>query len=377
VTEELGWADVGTVALVAAGSTAVVGAVGAAAVRASQHRTLQVLVPVVAVVTMLAVVAGVVGAAAAMFLSAHDLQVVLVVAVVAGVLGVALATLLARTVLRGTSQLVAAARTLGDGGAPRVQPPPPTHELATVATELERAGDRLFEARDRAAALEASRRELVSWVSHDLRTPLAGLRAMAEALEDGMADDPSRYHRQMRREVDRLAGLVDDLFELSRIQSGALQLSVADVSLPDLVTQTVTDADALARSRGVHVAGDAGALAVRADQRELSRALANLVGNAIRHTPHDGTIVVRAERVGDEAVLSVADACGGIPDEDLARVFETGFRGEASRTPGPDAGGGIGLAIVAGIVAAHHGTVEVANDGPGCRFEIRLPLTPA
>jgi signal transduction histidine kinase len=76
-------------------------------------------------------------------------------------------------------------------------------------------------------------------------------------------------------------------------------------------------------------------------------------------------------------VLSVADACGGIPEADLARVFETGFRGEASRTPGPDAGGGLGLAIVAGIVQAHHGTVQAANDGPGCRFEIRLPLQPA
>jgi len=377
VTDELGWADVGAVALVAAGATAAVGVVGAAVLHRGRHRSLQVLVPAVAVVTMLAAVGGLLGAAAAMFLSVHDLQVVLVVAVVAGSLGIGLATLLGRGVLRGSQALVAAAHALGSASSPRIEPRPPTAELAAVADEIERAGVRLAQARAREDALEASRRELVAWVSHDLRTPLAGMRAMAEALEDGMVDDPTQYHQQIRREVDRLSGLVDDLFELSRIRAGALQLSLDEVSLPDLVTQAVSDADALARSRGVHVRGDSGPLAVQADPRELSRALGNLVVNAIRHTPHDGTIEVRAEQVGDEAVLSVADACGGIPEADLARVFETGFRGEASRTPGPDAGGGLGLAIVAGIVQAHHGTVQAANDGPGCRFEIRLPLQPA
>jgi signal transduction histidine kinase len=371
---ELRWADVGAVAVIAGVTTAVLGALGILGIHAARHRSLQVLVPAVAVVTMLAVVAGVVGAAAAMFLSVHDLQVVLVVAVVAGALGLALATLLTRSVLAGSTDLVAAAHDLGAGGTPRVDPRPATEELGAVADALERAGASLASARAREQALEASRRELVSWVSHDLRTPLAGLRAMAEALEDGIVDDPARYHRQMRREVDRLSGLVDDLFELSRIRAGALQLSPVDVRLVELVEQTVADADPLARTRGVRLAGDAGALAVHADRRELSRALANLVVNAIRHTPHDGTVVVRAERVGDEAVLSVADGCGGIPDEDLARVFETGFRGEASRTPGPDAGGGIGLAIVQGIVQAHQGTVDVVNHGSGCRFEIRLPL---
>jgi signal transduction histidine kinase len=375
MTEELGWADVGAVVAVAAGATALVGAVGAAVLWRSRHRSLQVLVPAIAVVTLLAVVAGLLGAAAAMFLSAHDLQVVLVVAVTAGVLGVALAIGLGRAVLHGSRTLVEAAQSLGRGDPAVVSPRPVTSELATIADEIEDAGHTLARSRERQAALEASRRELVAWVSHDLRTPLAGMRAMAEALEDGMVDDPSAYHRQIRLDVDRLAGLVDDLFELSRIHAGALQLSLDDVALADLVADSVHDVDALARTRGVHLTGGVDGGAVLADRDELRRALVNLVVNAVRHTPHDGADTVTARQEGEHAVLTVQDACGGIPDEELARVFETGFRGETSRTPGPDVGGGIGLAIVAGIVAAHHGTVDVANHGPGCRFAIRLPLT--
>jgi signal transduction histidine kinase len=375
MTEELGWGDIGAVVAVAAGATAVVGAVGAAVLWRSRHRSLQVLVPAVAVVTLLAVVAGLLGAAAAMFLSAHDLQVVLVVAVTAGVLGVALAIGLGRAVLRGSQTLVEAAHSLGRGDAAVFSPRPVTSELATIADEISHAGETLARSRERQAALEASRRELVAWVSHDLRTPLAGMRAMAEALEDGMVDDPAAYHRQIRMDVDRLAALVDDLFELSRIQAGALQLSLDDVALADLVSDSVHDVDALARTRGVHLSGGVDGGAVLADRDELRRALVNLVVNAVRHTPHDGAVTVTARQEGEHAVLTVQDACGGIPDADLERLFETGFRGESSRTPGPDVGGGIGLAIVAGIVAAHHGTVDVANHGPGCRFAIRLPLT--
>ena len=377
MTEELPWADVGAVVAVAAGSTVLVGAVGAGALWRARHRSLQVLVPSVAAVTVLAVVAGLLAAAGAMFLSSHDLQVVLVVAVTAGALGLGLAVVLGRSVLRGSRTVVAAAQALGAGTTPPPSVRPVTRELATIADEIESASVRLRQARDRQEALEASRRDLVAWVSHDLRTPLAGMRAMAEALEDGMVADPAEYHRQIRLDVDRLAGLVDDLFELSRIQAGALQLSMDDVALGELVEQSVHDVDVLARTRGVHLTGEATAGAVVADRHELRRALVNLVVNAVRHTPDDGAVSVTARRDGDEAVLSVQDGCGGIPDGELARVFEAGFRGEPSRTPGPDTGGGIGLAIVAGIVAAHHGTVDVANVGPGCRFAIRLPLTSA
>ncbi len=231
--------------------------------------------------------------------------------------------------------------------------------------------------------MEESRRELVSWVSHDLRTPLAGLRAMTEALEDGMAEDPARYHLQMRHEVDRMVRMVDDLFELSRIQAGLLEPALEPVHVGDLVSEAIAGADPIARSVGVHLGGSVeDGLTVNGDAAGLSRVVGNLVVNAIRHTPADGVVAIRGERRGDEVVLSVSDGCGGIPDEDLERVFDLAWRGSAARTPDRDpdraggllgSGAGLGLAIVRGIVEAHHGAVDVRNEQPGCRFLIRLP----
>ncbi|MFL6060717.1 MAG: sensor histidine kinase, partial [Marmoricola sp.] len=239
-------------------------------------------------------------------------------------------------------------------------------ELQAVSTELARTAAKLQESREREEMLEVSRRELVAWVSHDLRSPLAGLRAMTEALEDGMAEDPGRYHRQMRSEVDRMVRMVDDLFELSRIHAGVLQVSLQNVDLGDIVSEAIAGADPVARAAGVRLGGsvEPGAM-VNADPAGLSRVVATLVTNAIRHTPADGV------------ELTVVDACGGIPDEDLHRVFDVAWRGNTARTPEVDqqhgTGAGLGLAIVKGIVEAHDGKVQVTNEFPGCRFLVRLP----
>jgi signal transduction histidine kinase len=191
-----------------------------------------------------------------------------------------------------------------------------------------------------------------------------------------MADDPARYHKQIRVEVDRLSAMVDDLFELSRIHTGALRLSLAKVSLADLVSDTVAGADALAQSRGVHLSGQAtGRVMVRADGREISRVLSNLVINAIRHTPSDGTVEIEASSGADGAVLAVSDGCGGISTTDIDRVFDIGWRGSDARTPGPGEGAGLGLAIARGIVEAHAGRITVGNTPTGCRFEVLLPTS--
>ena len=254
-------------------------------------------------------------------------------------------------------------------------------ELGTIAGALQHAYGRLRTGLARERALEGARRELVTWVSHDLRTPLAGMRAMAEALEDGVVDDHDtmhRYHRQIRLEVDRLSEMVDDLFELSRIHAGTLRLSRRTIDLGDIVSDAIAGVEPLARAKGVRLRGAADpVLSVNVDAGELGRALRNLVVNAIRHTPGDGTVFVRAVIDGRGARLSVSDGCGGIPEDDLPRVFDVAFRGETARTPGPDGGAGLGLAIARGIVEAHDGTIEVGNAGPGCRFEIRLPLAEA
>ncbi|WP_067485624.1 sensor histidine kinase [Actinomadura hibisca] len=335
-------------------------------------RSVAAQLAVVGAATVLATVSGIVVIALMMLINDHDLTVVLSVVTASGLVAMAVSILLGQRLVAANRVLVDAVR--ADGfSAPATRLPA---ELAELSRELEAAYARLADAHAREQALEASRRELVAWVSHDLRTPLAGLRAMAEALEDGVVDDEAtvrRYHGRIRIEADRLTGMVDDLFELSRIHAGALRLSRERVGLADLVAEAVAGAEALARAKGVRLRGDVRAgLPVQVDAGEFGRALRNLVVNAIRHTPSDGTVEVRGEIDGGQALVTVADACGGIPEQDLPRVFDVAFRGEAARTPG--GGAGLGLAIARGIVEAHAGEIGVANTGPGCRFVVRLPV---
>jgi signal transduction histidine kinase len=338
--------DLAVVLLLALAGSGLVGVAGLLVLRGLRGRSVTAHVTVLLATTVLAVVAGVVAVAQAMFISEHDLEVLLVVLVAAGVVSLALA--------------------LWSGG------------------RLARASVWAAEARERERRLEESRRQLVAWVSHDLRTPLAGLRAMAEALEDGVVDDAetvSHYHRRMRVETDRVSGLVDDLFELSRINAGTLHITLENVPLADVVSDAVAAAAPLARAKRVRLeAAPSGYGTVRGSEPELGRVLANLLLNAIRHTPADGVVRVDGASDGRAGWVAVTDGCGGIPESDLPRVFDVAFRGAAARSPENDAvaptgGGGLGLAIVRGLVDVHDGEVAVANTDGGCRFTVRLPAT--
>jgi len=324
--------------LLAAVTAAVVGAAGTLLVVATARRSVRAASVVTPLVAVASVAVGVLVSARAMFLSSHDLTAVLLVLAATVPVALAFGVVLARRVR---------------------------------ALDRRAAEETAARARDR--EVEASRREMVAWVSHDLRSPLAGIRAMAESLEDGVVDDPARYHARIRVEADRMAAMVDDLLMLSRIQSGALRLSRDQVDVADLVSDALASVQPVADDAGVRLEGSAdGQVTVDADVGQLSRALTNLVVNAVRHTPPDGTVAVAARRDRDSAVLTVQDRCGGIPDADLTRVFEPGWRGSQARTPGR-AGAGLGLAIVQGLVEAHGGSVGVANVPGGCRFEVRLP----
>ncbi|MGW0520642.1 sensor histidine kinase [Crossiella sp. NPDC003009] len=236
------------------------------------------------------------------------------------------------------------------------------------------------EARARERAAEAARRELVAWISHDLRTPLAGMRAMTEALTDGVVTEPAEvrgYLLGIGRETERVSGMVDDLFQLSRITAGALNLELTALPLRDLVSEEVAAQAAVAQRAGVTLReAPSDWPVVHGSARELGRVLRNLLSNAIRHTGRGGVVAVTAGEVDGQAWLAVDDACGGIPDGELPRVFDVAYRGSAARTPEPDqaAGAGLGLAIARGLVEAHHGRISASNHGPGCRFEILLPL---
>ncbi|WP_405676541.1 HAMP domain-containing histidine kinase [Streptomyces sp. NBC_01511] len=364
--------DMLLIALIAFLGAAAAGLLGALALRLFRHRSLVVSVTVVAAVAVTAMLAGTLAVAWAMFLSPHDLSVVTTVVAMAAVVSLATAVVLGRWMVARSRDLTMAARSFGDGGVFAAPAGPSTAELAALTRELAATSAKLDSSRERERALESSRRELVAWISHDLRTPLAGLRAMSEALEDGMAADSPRYLRQIRTEVERMNGMVGDLFELSRIHAGSLTLAPTRISVYDLVGDALAGADPLARELGVRLVGDRiDAVPVEVDSKEMSRVLGNLLVNAIRRTPADGTVAVAAHHFDGGVVLSVTDGCGGIPEEDLPRVFDTGWRGSDARTP--PAGAGLGLAIVRGIVEAHEGRAAVRNVTGGCCFEVTLP----
>jgi signal transduction histidine kinase len=332
------------------------------------------LVAVVCVITAMITIAEI----SVIMLSPTDRAVMLELMGISGIASLVASYFVARAVGRASGALLASVRQVGDSGIYTAPEMPLPAELEGLSRGLAEAHERLGQARAREQAFEASRRELVAWVSHDLRTPLAGLRAMAEALEDRVVFDPrevDHYHSQIRIETERLAAMIDDLFELSKIHAGALRLSRRVVGLEDLIADVVASAAPVARAKRVRLTGSAvRGMPVLIDSAEFGRAVRNLVINAIRHTPPDGTIEILGELRSGVACVSVSDECGGIPLDDLPRVFDVAFRGESARTPDPSGGAGLGLSIARGIVEAHSGDISVLNTGPGCQFLITLPL---
>lgn len=333
-----------------------VGLAGLAIVSAVARRSLPAAVVVAPLVVIVAVAASVVVSANAMFINEHDRQVVLVVLLTALPVALGLGWVLATMVRR--------------------------REARTAAERAERRVE---------AERESSRRELVSWLSHDLRTPLAGIRAMAEALDDGHAPAGRDYPRRIIGEVDRLANMVGDLLALSRLSSGQAAPDRSRVDLADLTSDSVAALSALARSRSVTIApartpGEP--VVVEVDAQEVSRAVHNLLDNAIAHTAPGGRVLVdvgltgRPEGTGrpadaaapGSAYLAVRDACGGIPAQDLDRIFDPGWRGTQARSPGHGEGAGLGLPIARGIARAHQGDLSVRNVDGGCEFVLTVPL---
>ena len=384
-----------------------VGLAGLLVVQVMRRRALRLTVTVVVagLVPVLAVAVSVLVNVNHMFLSRHDSFVVLVAlgwaVLIAGGLAVAVgrsvsagALAVREGLLRlGTTAEVGPERRDGvqlldlssnAGATPDAAEIPASSggrapaELASLVAELDVIRQRLAVSRRRERALEQSRRELVAFMSHDLRTPLAGLRALAEGLEDGVVDDVPAAMTRIRSTVDRLSLLVNDLFELSRVTGGGTQRPRRLVSLAEVAMDVATEAHDHARARDVQLLvdlpGETDRLPVLGDAEELARAMTNLVINAVRHTEPGGAVHVVGNRGPDGQVrMAVVDGCGGIPDDDLAHVFEAGWRGSPARTP-DDGGAGLGLAIARGVVESHAGSIAVRNVDGGCRFELDLPV---
>lgn len=311
---------------------------------------------------------------AAMFVSRHDAIVVTAMTAAMGAVAMRAGLLLSRGAVDDARALRDGLREV-EGGARDVRVRIGARdELADVAGAANRMIARLGAeeaARDRA---DRARRRLVASVSHDLRTPLASLRLLVESVEDGIVTgaDRDRYLRQMSSHVNTLSALVDDLFELSRLEAGDVSWSLHRVEVGGLVSDAVESLRVHANARGVRVTSDVppGGVDAEANPEQVQRVLANLILNAIHHTPADGSVTVRAS-LGDRGVeVEVADTGSGIAAEAQAHIFEPFFRGDDSRTGD---GAGLGLAIAHAIVAAHGGDIwlEPRERGTCIRFNLR------
>jgi signal transduction histidine kinase len=313
--------------------------------------------------------------AALMFVSRHDASLVAVVLVSAAVVGVGAALALTRTTGAALRRLTGTAEALAGGDlTARVGAMVADSELVALGRTLDEMAERLQASISRERDLEARRRDLMTAVSHDLRTPLAGLRAMVEAIDEGVVGDPPslrRYAREMRRAVGSLSQLVDDLFELAQIDAGAIERETYRISLDELVQSAVAELQSQAREKGLiletSIAQAAGALC----SPRLVRVLQNLLHNAIRHTPADGT--VRIEASGDHTGVHVAveDTGEGIAPDALEHVFEPFWQADASRSGD---GSGLGLALAKRIVESLGGQIEVRSSvAQGSRFAVWVP----
>jgi signal transduction histidine kinase len=369
------------------GACLAVGLLGALLLRAIRRSSLRYQLAVASLIPVLAVAATVVINVELMFLSAHDTTVILLAISIALVVAVVGGWLVSRRFSLASRQLQDSIGLLisDSQGVPASEVQQQENvdtdrglpaELARVEKELTEARQTLTDARRRERAAERSRQELVSFMSHDLRTPLAGLQALAEGLEDGVITDVPGTLRHIRSTVARMTVMVDDLFALSRVQGAPEPRELSLVALSELVADVASEAEATARTAQVRLevkVPEHDNLAVLGRHEDLSRALGNLVSNAIRHTEPDHAVRVSADRAEDGSVrVLVMDGCGGIPETYLDRVFDTGWRGSPARGS-TDGGAGLGLAIARGVVESHEGEIAVRNTETGCCFEVALP----
>jgi signal transduction histidine kinase len=351
-------------ALLVAAATLIAGLAAAAIL--ARLPSLRLRLAGLALLGVLLPLAAVVLSGVVMFSSGHDLTI-LAVAAGSSTAALAAALFFARSIHVAIDRVRTAAAAIAGGDLRARAPEDGPHEVAELAAsfnEMAANVEGLFDAR----------RQLVAWASHDLRTPLANMQAMLEALEDGLAP-PDRYLTALREQARTLGVLVDDLFELARIDAGALTLELRDASLGGLVQSCLRGLEAEARARGVKLAAEVEASdpTVRCAPEKVERVLANLVTNALRHTPSDGAVAVVVEPGEREVLVSVEDTGEGLPADSARRVFDRFWRGDPARASATG-GAGLGLAIARGLVEAQGGRIWAENRPEGgARISFTLP----
>lgn len=336
-----------------------------------------------------------------MFIAPDDVGMLLMLLTFGFILSLGLASAIAGTVLTHIRTLESRARRIAQGDYSARLPVELVRErdeLGQLGSSFNIMAERVQESFERRREAEQSQRHFIAATSHDLRTPLTSIRAMIEAMDDGVVTDPAtiaRYIHTIRGETQHLSTLIDDLFELSRLDAGALQLHCNLASLDDLISDSLEAMHAAAAQKGVLLIGkvEDGLPLVHVDVQRVQRVLFNLLQNAIRHTPKGGAVLIRASAIQGKrrgALIDVLDTGQGIPASDLPHIFDRFYRGEPARTREPSqhssAHAGLGLTIARALVEAHGGhitalspcphwpsDVERPNTGPGSAFIFTLP----
>ena len=303
-----------------------------------------------------------------MFLSDHDARLAEMIVLYATAVSLVFGYFVTSSLRRGIHNITFAAQQVQDGNLMARANEIGGDELAQLARQFNQMTTRLRDVRDQERRLEQARRDWIAWVSHDLRTPLTSIRARAEALSDGVVTDQAEvldYLHAIKRDVEGLSLLTNDLFELATIEAGGLKLDVMPCVLADIVSDTITSLHVVASDKGISLTGqvDATVDTVWLSPQHIQRVLNNLVSNALKHT-FVGTVHVHAERAAKFIRVSVSDSGEGIAADDLAHVFDRFYRAEHARTratSGAQTGMGLGLAIAKAFVQAHGGQIGITS----------------
>lgn len=311
-----------------------------------------------------------------MYLDASDAGHLAVLLLYSAAAGAGAALALTRGTTDAVDRLTATAARLGDGDLDaRVGPLNAEPELTDLARTLDDMAARLQGSIQRERELEAHRLDMITAASHDLRTPLASLRAMIEAIEDGVVPEGperDRYLAEMGKSVDSLTELTDDLFELIKVEAGAIAADTERAQLGEVTAAALALCEGAALEKGLRVQAELGDAAEARCSPRLARVIQNLVQNAIRHTPAGGSVTVQAHHEDGSLEIVVADDGEGIPADALDKVFEPFWRGEEARS---SKGSGLGLTLVKRIVEGLGGEIRVSSDPMGgARFAVTLPV---
>jgi signal transduction histidine kinase len=347
-----------------------------AAPRVLRRASMSTRLVAVALIAIVVALANLAGLAFTMVVRGHDARALLILLVYALGAGVAVAIALGRATSPAFERVETTVEALGEGDlSARVGLLDAGPEMDALARTLDGMAARLEVVHERERQIETTRRDLMTAVSHDLRTPLASLRAMVEAIDEGVVSDPPtirRYAREMNSSVGQLSAMVDDLFELSQVDAGAIEAESARVRLEEVVRSVMDAVQPHAHEKRLALLSELGEAADAPCSPRMTRVLQNLLMNAVRHTPADGTVSVLARRQGDRLELTVQDSGEGVSPTDLERIFEPFYRADPART-GP--GAGLGLALSKRIVEGVGGTISAETPAAGgARFAVVLPL---